>query len=101
MSETVGSVNTYICEDCEAHTVVEILHDGTTPLAMLCPECGKGTAQSQMYRYDPEDGPPTMGFYSPTSEQALAALTPGAADHVSNGGLLLCRLDVRANKEQP
>lgn len=102
--EKFGKKNSYVCNTCGNEIVTVNLADGVTPFAIACRakwpgECD-GVAQSQFYRID-QSRLADWGWYRPEDKdlEQMELTTPGIADHVNRGGLVLRKLD-RAEKEK-
>jgi hypothetical protein len=96
MSENlIGRENPYTCQDCGGITNTAHVDDGVTPFMLDCratPGC-KGWAHSAGYPKGPRPPhipAPTWEWYRPDAKEA-AKLSPGMADHVAQGGLLIRR----------
>ncbi len=100
--------NAYICENCRYVTLTVHIHEGTTPMMLGCrnPVKCEGMAISFYYQLPgvlAMNGPggkiaPTHEWYTPES---LEGLSPGEAEHVSSGGVLLRERTDAVPMEQP
>lgn len=98
LAERQPRENAYTCKACGGVFVTVDVDHGVTPFGTEChasPEC-HGMSYSSFYPRGPK--PPELGealweWYRPES---YAGLSPGVADHVRKGGLLL-----RARTDKP
>lgn len=87
--ESVGKINVYACQSCDARVVTRIADAGTTPFQIECeaPGCG-GSAFSSFYRVR-QDLTPSREWYRPSADELGRVTDPVVLQHVELGGLLL------------
>lgn len=88
-----GKINVYKCQS--GHETVTIDKDeGTTPFMIACKTCSE-LSRSSFYQV-PQTLTPVYEWYKPESESKLS---PGEAQHVRMGGLLLRKIpEVKESK---
>lgn len=102
--EEANLINEYVCEKCKGATRTVNRDAGTTPFLIRCraqpPGVCDAMAQSSFYRVD-QTLIPNWEWIKPTPEEfdryikdhKYEAHRDNLAEHVANGGLLLCKLD--------
>lgn len=90
-----GRKNIYVCDKCFGHVVTVDVDDGTTPFGMNCRAtfACTGAMRSSMYRVFDQTMAAAFEWYRPT---ALQRLSPGEAEHVARGGLLIRPVTIRS-----
>lgn len=89
-----SGVDVYTCDKCGAKFYTQYVHKGVTPFTIQCHTCNHGTAVHretinlhQWVKLE-EAGEKLHSWVRPTFEELLR-LSPGAQQHVLQGGLVL------------
>ena len=106
MSEQAGLINEYVCEKCNGITRTVNRDEGTTPFMIGCRAAigyaCDGMARSSVYRVD-QNRLPAWEWIKPTPDEFGRWVKDHRqeqhrgwlAEHVSNGGMLLRKLDAQ------
>lgn len=89
--EAKGQINVYLCEQCGGKIVTRNRDTGTTPFILRCraTEGCDGEMHSLIYRVD-QNQVAGWEWYAPKSAGERKKIdTPGMAEHVKLGGLML------------
>lgn len=89
-----GKKNIYVCEACKGHIVTVDRDDGVTPFMTSCyaKEGCSGAMRSSMYEVSDQTMRAGYEWYRPDSSEITSA-SLHTRDHVSNGGLLLRKIE--------
>lgn len=84
-----GTVDRYVCEDCQNIIFTTYRDKGVTPFTMKCRRCGGTMCHDKTYRKnDVPNYVLVFEWYRPTIDEVLK-MSDGMAAHILSGGLLL------------